>query len=155
MAKSEKYTSPYNIELVTDGDIQYIIQYLDEEDKNVELKNRNAIFAKRPAFDDYRQTTFFETRCKNFVNKLYGVNNGSELVESLAKNVSLSMSSYFRYRDIMDIIKTKRQVLTFTAQDEEMLDLIQKSLSMNNVIAPKIKAIYNILYKNGEEASNE
>lgn len=155
MAKSEKYTSPYNIEMVNDGERQYIVQYLDEEDKNVEMKNRNAIFAKRPAFDDYRSTSFFETRCKNFVNKLYSINNGSELVESLAKNVSLSMSSYFRYRDIMDIIRTKRQVLTFTEQDTEMLDLIQKSLSMNNVIAPKIKAIYNLLYKSSDDASNE
>lgn len=151
MAKTEKYASPYNIEMVSDGERQYIVQYIDEADKAVEIEKRKAIFAKRPVFDDYRATPFFETRSKNFVVKLWNIKTGAEFLTCLAKNSSLSMSSHFRYRDVIDIINVKKQTLVFTESELKFMEQIQKSLQLNNVIVPKITAIYNMVYKNSDD----
>ena len=68
-----------------------------------------------------------------------------KLVELLAKSCGVSMSSYFRYRDILDIVKEKKNVMEFSENDSEILGYIIKSLELNHVIAPKIKAIYALL----------
>ena len=97
------------------------------------------------SFDDMKMTPYFETRCNNLVNKVYVCKTGAELVELLAKSCGVSMSSYFRYRDILDIVKEKKNTMEFSENDSEILGYIIKSLELNHVIAPKIKAIYALL----------
>jgi hypothetical protein len=134
-----KFISLYTTELIQDGDAAYIIQY--SNDKDQELNSRKAIMARR---DDpnYRTTEYFEKRCNNFIQKLFVAKTGTEFVEMLVKSSSVSMSSFFKYRDVLDIINQRKSELTFSPEEFKTLNLIEKSLVLNNVIAPKIKPIY-------------
>lgn len=145
MKAKDKYVSPYNTELIVIGERSVVIQYLPTESKDYVIAVKKSILAKRPGFDDMKMTPYFETRCKNLVNKVYVCKTGAELVELLVKNCGVSMSSYFRYRDIIDIIKEKKDTMDFNETDSEVLGYIIKSLERNHVIAPKIKAIYSLL----------
>lgn len=142
---TNKYSSPYITELVAVEDRQIIIQYLPTESKDYVLAVRKTILAKRPTFDDMKMTPYFETRCKNLVSKMYGCKTGTELVEMLVKSCGVSMSGHFRYRDIIDIVNSKKNDLEFNDIEKEILEYVIKSLSVNHVIAPKIKAIYTLL----------
>ena len=145
MKAKNKYVSPYNTELVVIGDRSVVVQYLPTESKDYMTAVRKMILAKRPGFDDMKMTPYFETRCNNLVNKVYVCKTGAELVELLAKSCGVSMSSYFRYRDILDIVKEKKNAMEFSENDSEILGYIIKSLELNHIIAPKIKAIYALL----------
>lgn len=134
-----KFISEYTIELVQDETAAYIIQY--SGDKDNEMNNRRSIMSRR---DDpnYRITKYFETRSNNLVQKLFVAKTGTEFVEILVKSSGVSMSGYFRYRDVQDIIKQRKRDLTFSKEEALTLSLIEKSLTLNNVIAPKIKPVY-------------
>lgn len=134
-----KFISLYTTELVQDGDAAYVIQY--SNDKDQEMNSRKAIMSRR---DDpnYRTTEYFEKRCNNFVQKLFVVKTGTEFVEMLVKSSGVSMSGFFKYRDVIDVINQRKSELIFSPEEAKTLNLIEKSLALNNVIAPKIKPIY-------------
>ena len=150
---TNKYVSPYTTELVAVPDRSIVIQYLPTESKDYILAVRKTILAKRPTFDDMKITPYFETRCKNFVTKLYGCKTGTEFVEMLVKNCGVSMSGHFRYRDVLDVVNSKKNDFEFNDMEQEILGYVIKSLSVNHVIAPKIKAIYTLL--TGDDSGTE
>ena len=143
--KKETYISPYKSEMIGD----YLVQYID--DKTTEMELRERIISKRPEAErlNMRITPYFQTRCKNLVIKMDATKEGDDFVDLLVKSVGVSMSGYFPYRDVIDIINKKKNTLTFDASDEVILGYVIKSLELNHVIAPKIAAIYKILH--GEE----
>lgn len=153
MKAKNKYLSPYTTELVVINNRSIVIQYLPTESKDYILAKRKMILAKRPEFDDLKITPYFETRAKNLVEKLYACKTGAELVELLIKNTNVTMSGHFRYRDVLDIVLTKQNELEFSETDKEVLSYIIKSLTVNNVIATKIRAIYMLL--NGKADGSE
>lgn len=147
--KKETYISPYKSEMI-DG---YLVQYIDDRAEEMEL--RASMIAKRPEAErlNMRNTSYFQTRCKNLVVKLYQIKDGEEFVDTLVKSVGVSMSGYFPYRDVIDIINRKKNELSFTPDDSVILGYITKSLDKNHVIAPKIAAIYKISHGD-ENAEN-
>lgn len=153
MKAKNKYLSPYTTELVVINNRSIVIQYLPTESKDYILAKRKMILAKRPEFDDLKITPYFETRAKNLVEKLYGCKTGAELVELLIKNANVTMSGHFRHRDVLDIVLAKQTELEFNENDKEIFSYIIKSLTVNNVIASKIRAIYMLL--NGKTESSD
>ena len=63
------------------------------------------------------------------------------------------MSGHFRYRDVLDIVNLKKNDFELNDMEQEILGYVIKSLSVNHVIAPKIKAIYDLL--TGDDSGTE
>jgi hypothetical protein len=155
MAKVDKYVSEYKTEILTHDGRKFLVQYTDDANKSIEVETRKAILARRPVLDDYRDTPYFEKRCVNLLQKLWAEKDGHVFVETLVKNVGVSMSVHFRYRDVLKIIEVKKTQLTFDENDIRILQFIEKSLMLNNVIAPKIKAIYSLWNGDSGDDSND
>ena len=141
------YTSKYQNEMIELQGVTTIVQFVDDDDKQNQLDKINEILSRRlaAAGDDMRLTKFFETRAKNMLVNLDAAKSARETLEVVLKSANVSMSGYYRYRDVYDILKNKSVTLDFNNIESEVLDLTLTSLEKNHVIAPKIAAIYKKL----------
>jgi hypothetical protein len=134
-----QYVSPYQTEFLEN----YVIQFTDNRENEIAIREKMA--AKRPSTEMWKLTPYFQTRSRNLVNKLFLINDGHEFVDTLIKASGVTLSGYFLYRDVIDIVNSKQKTLAFNENDEKVLGFIVKSLELNHVIAPKIAAIYRIM----------
>lgn len=148
------YVSPYTTEIVDIDGKKIVVQYLPSENKHDAINARKVVLSRR-GNDDLKMTDYFAKRSKNLVDKIYACKNGDELVELLVKNTGVTFSGHFLYRDVIDIITAKQPNLTFSQENEEIFKLIVISLKLNNVIAPKIKAVYQLTFGVSDEDAAE
>ncbi len=141
------YTSKYKDEMVELQGATTIVQFIDDEDKQKQLDKINEILSRRlaAAGNDMRLTKFFETRAKNMLLNLHVAKSAKEMLEVVLKSANVSMSGYYRYRDVYDMVKEKSEQFDMNNIESEITDLVLTSLEKNHVIAPKIPAIYKKL----------
>lgn len=140
------YTSKYKDEMVNIKGVTVLVQFINDEDKQIQINKIGEILSRRfTESNDMRMTKFFETRAKNMLVNLNAANSAKETLDVVLKSANVSMSGYYRYRDVYDILKEKSQTLEFNNIEAEVLDLTLTSLEKNHVIAPKIVAIYKKL----------
>jgi uncharacterized protein YfkK (UPF0435 family) len=140
------YTSKYKDEMVELQGVTVIVQFIDDEDKQNQIDKINEILSRRLAVsNDMRLTKFFETRAKNMLLNLYASKSAAEMLEVVLKSANVSMSGYYRYRDVYDMVKEKSEQFDMNNIESEIVDLVLTSLEKNHVIAPKISAIYKKL----------
>lgn len=146
-----KYTSPYKTEMVMVGENYMLIQYESDTLREQELQRRLDLFNRRIERNrDFKMTPFFEKRSINILQKLFEATTAEDILDTAVKASSISISVYFRYQDFKDILSEKIKQFKFNEQQKEIIGFIQESLDRNDVIAPKIVAIYNILFKKTE-----
>lgn len=138
-----QYVSPYQTEFLEN----YVIQFTDDRDRETEITIREDMANKRPSAEGWKLTPFFKTRSQNLVNKLFLIKDGHEFVDTLIKASGVTLSGYFLYRDVIDIVNSKQTALrsSLNDNDKKILDFIIDSLNLNHVIAPKIAAIYRLM----------
>ena len=149
-----KYTSPYKTEMIAVNGNNLLIQYRSDDLREEELNRRTVIFNHRIERNrDFKMTPFFEKRSINILQKLFEAKSAEEVLDTAIKASTISISVYFRYRDFKDILNDKTKQFEFDQDQKEILGFIQESLDRNDVIAPKIAAIYNIVFKKKDEGS--
>lgn len=149
-----KYTSPYKTEMIAVNGNNLLIQYRSDDLREEELNRRTVLFNHRIERNrDFKMTPFFEKRSVNILQKLFDSKTAEEMLDIAVRASSISVSVYFRYQDFKDILNDKVKQFEFDQDQKEILDFIQESLDRNDVIAPKIVAIYNILFKKKEDGS--
>lgn len=140
------YTSKYKNEMVELQGVTVLVQFIDDEDRQMQIDKINEILSRRLAVsNDMRLTKFFETRAKNMLINLSVAKSAKEMLEVVLKSANVSMSGYYRYRDVYDMIMEKSEQFNMNNIETEITDLVLTSLEKNHVIAPKIPAIYKKL----------
>lgn len=150
-----KYISPYKTEMVMVDGNSMLIQYETDIVREQELQRRLDLFNRRIERNrDFKMTPFFEKRSVNILQKLFEATTAEDVLDTAVKASSISVSVYFRYQDFKDVLSEKIKQFEFNEQQKEILAFIQESLDRNDIIAPKIVAVYNILFKK-KEGGNE
>jgi hypothetical protein len=146
--KKPKYESPYRSSIVPIGEYKMLVQYTSDEDYKVELGRRSAIVGERLKHDrDLKMTDYFEKRSINILQHLFDTKTADAVLATAMKAVSISFSVYFRYRDFKDLLDQKINEFEYTDEQREILDFVKDSLGKHDLIAPKIGALYTILFK--------
>lgn len=149
-----QYISPYKTEMVIVEGNSMLIQYETDIVREQELQRRLDLFNRRIERNrDFKMTPFFEKRSINILQKLFEAKTEEDVLDTAVKASSISISVYFRYRDFKDILNDKTKQFEFDQDQKEILGFIQESLDRNDVIAPKIAAVYNIVFKKKDEES--
>lgn len=152
--KKPKYESPYRSSIVPIGEYRMLVQYTSDEDYKVELERRSAIVGERLKHNrDLKMTDYFEKRSVNILQHLFDAKTADDVLETVIKTVNISFSAYFRYRDFKDLLDQKISELEYTDEQREILDFVKESLDHHDLIAPKIGALYNILFQKKEGVS--
>lgn len=152
--KKEKYISMYETKMVDVNRQSLLIQTLLPTDELSEIEARSVILQKMIEHKhDMKLTPYFEKRSENIIQSLFLADSPEALIDVVIKSISISQSMHFKYRDFQDILEQKMSSMTFADKQEELLRLVKKSLTLNNVIAPKIGAIWNLM--NAEESEEE